>query len=127
MPTSSSRRRPLWAVAAVFVLSVSLAAVPVSAQPADPGPGRRPAALAPIDPQEVVFQRDMTWDDYVPLPDVDWEDRSLEPTDGTFRGALVLADFPDREFFITQPRGSTVFGNPQAASDIPREQVPQFY
>lgn len=127
MPSSPSRLRPLWLVVAVFALSVSLAAVPVSAQPVDPGPGQRPAALDPLDPQEVVFQKDMTWDDYVPLPDVDWEDRSLEPTDGTFKGALVLADFPDRDFFITQPQGATVFGNPQAASDIPREQVPQFY
>ena len=46
----------------------------------------------------------------------------------TFKGALVLLDYPNQPFVVTQPQGSTVFGNPSAeASGIPRDQVAQFY
>jgi M6 family metalloprotease-like protein len=39
-----------------------------------------------------------------------------------------MADFPDREFIVSQPAGSTIWGTPTAnAHSIPREQVPQFY
>lgn len=92
-----------------------------------------PSALAardeprPIDPQTVVRQERMTWDDYVRVPGVNWEDRSRQPSQRTFKGALVLADFPDRDFFVTKPKGSTVFGNPIYAHDVPRDQVASFY
>jgi M6 family metalloprotease-like protein len=46
----------------------------------------------------------------------------------TFRGALVLLDYPNQPFVVTQPKGSTVFGNPSAeANGIPRDHVAQFY
>ncbi|HKN54679.1 MAG TPA: peptidase M6, partial [Amycolatopsis sp.] len=46
----------------------------------------------------------------------------------TFKGAVVLADYPDQGFTITQPAGSTVFGNPTPqAHDIPRANVARFY
>lgn len=32
----------------------------------------------------------------------------------TFRGALVLLDYPNQPFVVTLPKGSTVFGNPRA-------------
>ena len=42
--------------------------------------------------------------------------------------ALILVDYPDRPFTVTQAAGWTIFGNPSAlAHSIPREQVPQFY
>jgi M6 family metalloprotease-like protein len=81
--------------------------------------------LVPIDPQIVQDQDDMTWDDYKPIPGIDWADPSLKP-EREFHMALVAIDFPDQPFVITLPKHSDPFGNPQI-DPIPREQVPQFY
>ncbi|WP_075743730.1 M6 family metalloprotease domain-containing protein [Actinoalloteichus fjordicus] len=91
------------------------------------GPGG-PARVEPIDPQSWVNPEDMTWEDYRAVPGTTWADPSLVPTEQTFRGALVLADYPDQDFVVTRPAGSTVFGNPDAlAADVPREDVAEFY
>lgn len=82
-------------------------------------------APAPIDPQLVQDQDDMTWDDYNPIPGRNWADPSLTPERG-FSIALVAIDFPDQPFVITLPKGSDPFGNPQI-DPIAREDVPQFY
>jgi len=79
----------------------------------------------PIDPAVVQDQDDMTWDDYRPIPGVDWADPTRAPERG-FRIALVAIDFPDQPFVVTQPRGSDPFGNPQV-DPIPRDEVPRFY
>ena len=82
-------------------------------------------ALAPIDPQKVEDQQDMTWDDYHPIPGKDWADPTLIP-ERKLRIALVAVDFPDQPFVITLPKKSDLFGNPQI-DPISRDQVPQFY
>jgi M6 family metalloprotease-like protein len=83
---------------------------------------------APIDPQNWSFQDNLTWTDYKPVPGPNYSDPSIQPTVRKWRVALILADYPDRPFTITQPAGGTVFGNPTvSAHSIPREQVPQFY
>jgi M6 family metalloprotease-like protein len=79
----------------------------------------------PIDPQLVQDQDDMTWDDYRPIPGIDWADPSLTP-ERAFRIALVAIDFPDQPFVITLPRGSDPFGNPQI-EPVSRDDVPRFY
>jgi len=89
-----------------------------------PGGGEE-TSVAPIDPQVVQDQDDMTWDDYRPVPRRNWADPSLVPERG-FKLAVVAIDFPDQPFVITLPRGSDPFGNPQIAP-IPREEVPRFY
>lgn len=81
--------------------------------------------LQPIDPQIVQDQDLMTWDDYHPIPGIDWADPSLVPERG-FKIALVAIDFPDQPFVITLPKGSDPFGNPQI-DPVPRNDVPQFY
>ncbi len=81
--------------------------------------------LQPIDPQFVQDQDHMTWDDYHPIPGIDWADPSLVPERG-FKIALVAIDFPDQPFVITLPKGSDPFGNPQI-DPVPRNDVPQFY
>jgi M6 family metalloprotease-like protein len=94
---------------------------------ATPGAAVAPAGnLPPIDPQKVLDQDDMTWSDYHPIPGVNWADSSHAPSQRTIRIALVLADFDDQPFVITQPKGSDLFGNPQM-DPIPREQVAKFY
>jgi len=82
-------------------------------------------SLAPIDPQKVQDQDDMTWDDYNPIPGKNWADPALKPERG-FSIALVAIDFPDQPFVITMPKESDPFGNPQI-EPIAREKVPQFY
>lgn len=81
--------------------------------------------LPPLDPQVVQDQDDMTWDDYQPIPDINWADPSLKPERG-FRLAVVAIDFPDQPFVITMPEGSDPFGNPQI-DPIDRKGVAQFY
>jgi M6 family metalloprotease-like protein len=79
----------------------------------------------PIDPQVVQDQDDMTWDDYRPIPGINWADPSLKP-EREFKMALVAVDFSDQPFVITQPKHSDLFGNPQV-DPISRDEVPQFY
>jgi len=100
-----------------FALVLTLAGPAVGQAPARP--------LAPLDPQQVQDQDAMTWNDYRPIPGIDWADPSLKPK-RDFRLAVVAVDFSDQPFVITMPRGSDPFGNPQLAP-IQRERVPQFY
>jgi M6 family metalloprotease-like protein len=70
----------------------------------------------------------MTWLDYRKPPGTSWADPSASGSVRSFKGALVLLDYPNQPFVVTQPQGSTVFANPSAeASGIPRDQVAQFY
>jgi len=80
---------------------------------------------APIDPQVVQDQDDMTWADYKPIPGINWADPARKP-EREFKMALVAVDFSDQPFVITQPKYSDPFGNPQV-DPIKREEVPQFY
>lgn len=79
----------------------------------------------PIDPQMVQDQDHMAWDDYNPIPGINWTDTSLKPQRG-FRMALVAVDFSDQPFVMTQPKNSNLFGNPQI-DPVRREDIPKFY
>lgn len=83
---------------------------------------------APIDAAHWENQDHMTWSDYRKVPGTRWADPNLKPTQRTFKGAIVLADYPDQDFVVTRPARSTVFGNPApTAADIPRAQVARYY
>lgn len=98
------------------------------AQPADAKRATRAGFPAPIDPQDWQNPDDMTWADYTKPPNTNWADPSVEGSVRTFNGALVLLDYPNQPFVVTQPQNSTVFGNPTAeAHDVPREDVAEFY
>ncbi len=88
-------------------------------------PKERTTFLAPLDPQIVIDQDDMTWDDYTPIPGKNWADPSLKPERG-YRIALVAVDFDDQPFVMTLPKHSDLFGNPQI-DPVKREEIPQFY
>ncbi|KAF9877877.1 hypothetical protein CkaCkLH20_04453 [Colletotrichum karsti] len=82
----------------------------------------------PIDPQNWANPDNMTWDDWVKPPGTDWSNPARKGSSRNFNIALVVVDYPDRNFTISQPAHSTIFNNPQpAAADIPREKVPNFY
>ena len=72
------------------------------------------APPAPIDPQNWSFQDNLTWADYKPIPGPDYRsghaDARAEPHRGAaskWRVALILVDYPDRPFTITQAAGAT--------------------
>jgi M6 family metalloprotease-like protein len=83
----------------------------------------------PVDPQNWVNPDHMTWEsDYRKIPGTNWADPSVKGSVRNFKGALVLLDYPNQPFVVTQPKQSTVFGNPSAeAGGVPRDQVAQFY
>lgn len=80
----------------------------------------------PIDSQSWVLPEDMTWDDYQPIPGIDWRDADVEP-ERLLKGALVVVDFPDREFILSQPTGSGLAGNPVSIGNIPRDEIGDFW
>jgi M6 family metalloprotease-like protein len=95
--------------------------------------GARIAAQAgfpgPIDAQNWVNPDQMTWEnDYKKVPGTNWADPANTGSERTFKGALVLLDYANQPFVVTQPQNSTVFANPSSeAHDVPRDQVAQFY
>ncbi|GHF67537.1 peptidase M6 [Streptomyces mashuensis] len=117
-----------WRVAGLVLAvlpPVAVAAVPAGAAPAQ---RPRPALVQPVDPQQWRNPDDMTWDEYRAVPGTRWADPAVKPTKRMFKGALVLLDYPDEEFSVTQPAGTARFGNPQpAAAGIPRDRLPGFY
>ena len=92
-------------------------------------PARTFAAGAPrpVDPQDYELPDTMTWDDYTPVPGTSWADPSREGSVRNFNGAIVLVDYPNQPFEVTQPHNSSIFGNPVGVSDVPRGEVAKFY
>jgi M6 family metalloprotease-like protein len=90
------------------------------------GPDGDSGPPAPIDPQLVRDQDDMTWDDYKPIPGVNWADPSRRGTRRTMRVAIVPADYSDFPFVLTLPKQSDLFGNPRV-DPVSRAMVPRYY
>jgi M6 family metalloprotease-like protein len=120
----------VWRLGGAFIAVASALAVTPGVLPARQStrpPARPPESLAPLDPQRVQDQQDMTWADYRPIPGVNWADAARVPEPPrTLRVALVAVDFADQPFVITLPKHSDPFGNPQI-DPIPREEVARFY
>src|SRR4051812_14570718 len=107
-----------------FLHAAGVAAVLALAAPAVASAG----PPAPLDPQNWTFQDNLTWNDYKAIPGQDYSDPGLQPSVKKWKVALVVTDFPDKPFTITQPAGSTVYGTPTLeANTVPRDQVPAFY
>ncbi|KAI0458849.1 hypothetical protein F5B21DRAFT_457952 [Xylaria acuta] len=84
--------------------------------------------FAVLDPQNIVLPDNMTWADYVKPPGTTWSDPSKKGSERNFNIALVVVDYPDLPFVITQEPGSTPFKNPQPiVSGLSRDEVPAFY
>lgn len=81
-----------------------------------------------VDPQEWVNPDDMTWNDYKKPPGTSWSDPTVQGSERNFNIALITIDYDDLPFAVTQPAGSTVFGNPQPiTANLARDDVPAFY
>ncbi|MEU7744521.1 M6 family metalloprotease domain-containing protein [Nonomuraea sp. NPDC049158] len=142
-------------LAALVLIPMSLVATPASAAPPTDDPeypwrqnhwpqtqpwqqdapsdaqslrSRSVGGIAPIDPQNWENPDHMTWADYKKVPGTRWNDPAVKGSKRTFKGALVLLDYPNQQFVVTQPKNSTIYRNPSAeAHDIPRDQVAKFY
>jgi M6 family metalloprotease-like protein len=90
------------------------------------GPNGDPGPLPPVDPQVVRDQDDMIWDDYRPIPGVDWADTSRRGSKRTMRVAIVPADYSDYPFVVTLPKQSDLFGNPRV-DPVTRAMVPRYW
>ncbi|MEH7389600.1 FixG Ig-like domain-containing protein [Bacillus sp. JJ1503] len=80
----------------------------------------------PVDSESWTLPREMTWNEYRPVPGIDWRDTDFEP-ERVIKGAVILVDFPDQEFILTQPKGSDPAGNPISVGGIPREELGEFF
>ena len=116
------RWRRVSVVGALLVLSLAAGLSPnapaVAQEEASP-PG-------PIDPQAWVDQEDLTWDAFTPVPGQppSWRDGTERGTQNDYTGAVVLLDFIDQPFVITQDPEEHPFGNPQPGWEpIPRSEV----
>jgi M6 family metalloprotease-like protein len=117
--TGRSRRRKAWragGIAAALTLTVPVAGAVGSVAPAAAQGQDGSGLFAPLDPEDWVNQADTTWDDYVPVPGkpAGWADGSIKGSVQDFKAAVVLVDFVDQPFLITQTAGSHIFGNPQS-------------
>lgn len=85
--------------------------------------------LQPIDAQNWLDMEDLTWDDYVPVPDEhpEFYDGSAAGSQSQYRTAIILMEFPDEPFVISQPPESHPFGNPQPGwQPVPPDEVNQW-
>jgi M6 family metalloprotease-like protein len=98
----------------------SEAAVATRSLPGTNGPSR-------LDPQNYELPDTMTWADYRKIPGTNWADPRRTGSVRNFRGALVLVDYPNQPFVVTQPANSTIYGNPTSVHDLPRAEVAEFY
>ncbi|WP_100214262.1 hypothetical protein [Alkalibacillus haloalkaliphilus] len=57
----------------------------------------------PIDEETWQLPRDMTWEDYQSVPGIDWNEADQIEPELEINGALILVDFPDQEFILSQP------------------------
>ncbi|MGH3023014.1 MAG: immune inhibitor A domain-containing protein [Gaiellaceae bacterium] len=122
---SRARKRRGLTLAAALTLALALTAVlgtgPVGAAGDDP--------LAPIDAQNWVDQEDLTWDAYAPVPDErpEFYDGSADGSQNQYQTAVILLEFTDQPFLITQPPETHPFGNPQPGwTPVPQSDVSQW-
>ena len=111
---SMRNRSRVGAIAALvtLVLTASLAAS-ASAEDIPPDAVNSPL-LQPLDAQEWVDQAELTWDAY--KPDSAGRVESATTSQGSqnqYKTAIILVDYSDQPFLITQAPGTHPFGNPQ--------------
>ena len=117
------------------VLVLTLALVAAAALATGPGAAQVPPdvpnhpLLQPIDAQNWLDQGELTWDAYVPVPDEhpEFYDGSTAGSQNQYQTAIILVEFPDEPFLISQPPESHPFGNPQPGwQPVPPEGVYQW-
>ena len=138
MAATNRRRRPglrtaAWRAGGVggslaLVVSLLGGVGSAAAQAPAPQPGTL-SPIVPIDEQRWTDQADMTWDDYVPIRPDEWNSvTTSQGSEVTYKTAVILLDFTDQPFLVTQPPDSHPFGNPQSGwVPVPTDQVNDWF
>ncbi len=111
---TAQNRRPAARRVVALAVVVAMAGFGATAGATPPELADDPV-LQPIDAQNWVDMGELTWDDYMPVPDArpGFYDGSATGSQSQYRTAIVLMDFPDQPFLISRPAESHPFGNPQ--------------
>ncbi|PZF81212.1 peptidase M6 [Jiangella anatolica] len=85
--------------------------------------------IVPVDEQVWEEQAEMTWDDYVQVrPDAWNQDTTSQGSENQYRTAVILLEYPDQKFLISQEPGSHPFGNPLPPwAPVSPDEVNQWY
>ena len=120
-----SRARAVVALIAV-TLTCSLAASASAEIPPDVADN---PLLQPLDEQNWVDQAELTWDDYTQIRPDGWNAASSSTgSQSQYKTAVILLQFQDQPFLITQPGGTHPFGNPQPGwQPVAPEEVADWY
>jgi M6 family metalloprotease-like protein len=120
----AGRRRPVTVAAFFVVLMVAALGAGTAAAQAPPDAVNHPL-LQPIDAQNWVDQAELTWDAYTPIRPPAWNSAATsQGSQNQYKTAVILLDFPDQPFLITQAPGTHPFGNPQPGwQPIPQDEV----
>lgn len=128
MSGRTRRSRRVWLAAVTLSLAVGIGIGPAGAQTTPPDVPNHPV-LQPIDAQNWLDMEDLTWDDYVAVPDErpEFYDGTATGTQNQYQTAIILLEFPDEPFLISQPPESHPFGNPQPGwQPVPPGEVNQW-
>jgi M6 family metalloprotease-like protein len=115
------------AVGATLTLALSVvAAIGSNAAPVTNADG---TPIVPVDQQGWTDQAEMTWDDYEPVRPEEWNSaETSQGSDVQYQTAVILLDFEDEPFLITQEPETHPFGNPQSGwAPVAPEDVNQWF
>jgi M6 family metalloprotease-like protein len=126
----SVRRIQVGGVAGSAVLSAGLLVTlgPVPAAAEDPSAdGASP--VAPVDEQVWTEQAEMTWADYQQIRPKAWNSaKTSRGSEVQYKTAVILVDFQDQPFLITEEAESHPFGNPQSGWEpVPQAGVDEWF
>ncbi|MEV0894407.1 M6 family metalloprotease domain-containing protein [Promicromonospora sp. NPDC050262] len=122
------RRTAAVAAAAALAVPLTLPLAGATSTAEATGPASGSPVAAP-DPQDWTDQAEMTWEDYTPVRPAEWD--SAETSSGSdvqYRTAVILLEFEDQPFLITQDPQSHPFGNPASGfQPVAPEDVNQWF
>jgi M6 family metalloprotease-like protein len=93
-------------------LAVPLAAAAGTASAQNSGALGASGPIVPVDQQNLVDQEDMVREDYVQIRPDAWNDDSNHGSEEQFEAAVILIDYEDMPFLVSQESGAHPFGNP---------------
>jgi len=124
------RKHRSGALAATAVAALALTGTLAAAAAAEiPPDAANNPLLQPIDRQNWVDQAELTWDDYTQIRPDSWNQASTSTgSQSQYKTAVILLQFTDQPFLITQPGATHPFGNPQPGwQPVPPAQVADWY
>jgi len=114
-PLRRRNARRAIAVGATSVLALSVVAATGSNAAPTALDGVEYSPVVPVDEQRWTDAADTTWDDYQSVRPQEWDSaETSQGSDVQYQTAVILVDFEDQPFLITQEAETHPFGNPQS-------------